>query len=157
VAFHPDGKLLAVLAEDRVVVADVERGTITRELELGLHGGSLAFSPRGETLFTFSRETLAWHDFPSGRQRHAFNIRDTGGPLLLRSGPTVSPSGRLVAVSQRHHVRAFDVETGASRYDIAVTGSSVVDGMVRAQAIEDLAFSPDGRYLAGRAYESQLL
>jgi WD40 repeat protein len=153
VAFSPDGKTLALVSENAIVLYDMPTGT-----EKGLLVGhdlpvyALAFSPDGKTLTssgtsTQLREQVIVWNLLTGKSSAAA-ARNAAPPevspaerrrSLARRASALSRDGKTLATLSRSGlVFVRDRATGRRKY--------VLDG--RADRIVGILFSPDGRTLA---------
>ena len=141
-AFSPDGSILAASGPDgNVILWDAERWTRRGVLPAAAAANDAAFSPDGSTIATSANDGIVrlWDvdrrdDRPgirrprSGRQRRR----------LLARRPTIATAG------EDRIVRVWDAASGAEV--ASLTGHET--------GVRDVAFAPDGRFLAsvGGAY-----
>jgi eukaryotic-like serine/threonine-protein kinase len=135
VAYSPDGRWIASGAWDSTVrLWDAATGEVCATLP---HPGivrALAFTPDGARLVTGGVEMLLW-DVSTGR------IRGRVPSAKSAWSVAVSPDGaRIAAVTGRHAMSISDVATGRK----IGTGAGV-----------PFAFSPDGKWLAGKDAEGK--
>ena len=141
VSFSPDGKTLALGAEDGTVRLCDMPSARERQVLRGhaLTVRSVAFSPDGSLLVSASQEgrVVLW-DAIRGAERR---VLVTDGPVPIRS-VAFSPDGRTVALGepsyQPRDVLLLDVQTGDIRARLA--GHTL--------GVHAVAFSPDGRTVA---------
>jgi WD40 repeat protein len=140
-AFSPDGRTLAMGAEDGTIRL-LDLGSAQVRMTLRGHQTevrALAFSPDGKLLVSGSQEGRAviW-DPVGGVQRRVLVER---GPTAIL-GVAFSPDGRSVGLAEPANgprdVLLYDPETGAVRTRLA--GHSL--------GANALTFSPDGRFVA---------
>jgi len=140
-AYSPDGKFLASTAWDETLtIWDLERNE-QKKLPPGFALESVAFSPKGDLLASCSKRGLRIWDVMTWEVRHEITER-TGGLAVA-----FSPDGGTVAVNEtedckdgtRYRVRLYDAASGEPR---TVTPDHPF-------WMKRLAFSPDGRILAG--------
>jgi WD40 repeat protein len=136
-AFSSDGKQLASVDRESIVLWDVATGRKVRDF-LAPQGEvhCVAFAPDGRTVGAGIREggtarIFLW-DVATGKELHAFG-HDAVETLVF------SPDGKLLATGCWDlPVRLWDVATGKER--LALTGLD--------KGVCNLAFSPDGKHLA---------
>jgi RNA polymerase sigma factor (sigma-70 family) len=139
VAFSADGKWMASggLGNDKedyfARLWDVETGKEVRRFMHGKKGygvRSLAFSPDGKTLATFSSQSGAFlrlFDVDTGKERRAFPM---DGDIRTRPGSVAfAPDGKTV-VAAGSSIRLYDVATGEERLriDRRAIGPRFTDG-----------------------------
>ena len=158
----PDGRLLAtniVYQENRagVGVWNVETGKSVVELTNG-NGDQLVFSPDGKTLAALGSTLYLW-DTATWHLKAAITLEPGNGAW----GPgamVFSPDGRLLAIGERksggilsgfadnRQWAAMDAATSIQIWDLQ-TGKRIQTLPGMTGPISALAFSPDGRLLAG--------
>ena len=140
VAFHPDGKRIASAAWDGT--ARTWDATSGRQLQVFSHPvprivSSVAYHPSGRMLATFGRDdSVRLWDAETGTLLHRWSLpaRD-----WRDSRVTFSPDGTLLAAgSHDGRIRLWDVN---SKAEVAK-----LEG--HEDGIRDVAFSPDGKWLA---------
>jgi WD40 repeat protein len=131
--FSPDGKMLAAVADEEVVVWDVASRKITRRIKGG--GGPPAFSPNGRRLAVRGLDCVLLWDLQTDRE--ALRLQDSAG---WHGFFRFSPDGKRLCVV-RHGV----VEVGV--WD-AATGNPLLVFEGHKSRVVCLAFSPDGKQLA---------
>jgi WD40 repeat protein len=142
VAFHPDGERVASASWDGTV--RIWNATTGRQLALLKHEDraivtSVAFHPSGEILATRSRRAVRLWDVSSGREIHRWNVRGHG---YIDSRLAFSARGDRLAVGcEGGAIRVWDTHSHRELY------------VLREHEMEhcDVAFSPDGRWLASVA------
>jgi WD40 repeat protein/predicted DNA-binding protein (UPF0251 family) len=137
VAFSPDGKVIAAGATDhRIHLIDSSSGDEVAQLT-GHHWypWTLAFTADGRKLYSsgWDRAIRAW-DVAARKQL------DPPTGVRARSVVAASPDGRALAYEDDSGtIRLVDAEDGAERRSLSLAGTEY----------SQLAFSPDGRRLAG--------
>jgi WD40 repeat protein len=139
-ALSPDGRLLALPAEEETQVWDLARGQqiLTCRVPLDRRFPCLAFSPDSRLLALASREgpVQVW-DTTAGTE--VFRLH---GRQEQAGGLAFSPDSQLLAsAGSDHQVRLWDVRT---RQEVR----EPLPGYVVPNRLVKLAFSPDGRRLA---------
>jgi WD40 repeat protein len=148
VQFSPDGKALAVVAQDGQGVRILESATGMERLKLAGKQGSgpeVFFGAAGKTLFTVSGTEITQWDLQSGKELRSFPVSAAPGvPFAVKglgSGPHVavalSPDGRTMALPTPAAVALWDVQTG----------KEIPGGEGHRSRIEFVTFGPDGRQL----------
>jgi WD40 repeat protein len=143
-AFHRDGRRLAVAGSELVEVWDVEARTKVRELRgHAKYVYSVAFSPDGRWLATGGWDrTIKLRDAATGEER--LTIFGHQGFVLALA---FSPDSRcLASTSEDRSVRLWEVPTGRQ--------IGVLHG--HADFVQAVAFAPDGRELASGGLDSTM-
>jgi WD40 repeat protein/serine/threonine protein kinase len=142
VAFSPDGKLVAGLAQDTLRVWDVSSGHLVIDLKANLgFSHAVAFSPDGRMIATSGGNGAAVWSVPSGERVAALT---RGGSIEdVVFGPT---GGRVATAGDDGAVRIWDVSSG--RETLVLRG--------HAPALTAAAFSPDGTKLATTSIDGTL-
>lgn len=154
-AFSPDGKALAIFAENSIGVWDVATGRERLVLEghtgYMAHVGAIAFSPDGKILASVGSDLeVHLRDAAGGRVVRILRAaEDPGNPIHPHSGGLTclafSPDGKAVAAGcVDGTVRLWDAETGEEVRRLSAPH----------QVIDSLVFSGDGKTLvASLQYE----
>jgi WD40 repeat protein len=140
VCFSPDGKLLAAIGSDMVKVWDVATRKEAATLK-DIRTGRIAFSPDGKLLATTgSKGPSRLYDTATWKLR-----AELPGNLEGTCGIAFSPDGKILAFSEPGGlVRLWDPATGK---EMGVTIALSVPHL------DCLAFSPDGKMLAGVGFK----
>jgi WD40 repeat protein len=139
VAYSPDGKVLASVSRQAIVLWDPKSGKEIRRLgaERGIGATSLAFAPAGKLLATWSADrngTIRIWESDTGKELHEIVATNNIDGLAF------SADGKQIfAGSSKGRVYRWEVET-------AKPLEAFSGGRFR---VEGLAVSPDGKLLAG--------
>ncbi|MCC7137152.1 MAG: PD40 domain-containing protein [Planctomycetes bacterium] len=154
----PDGKELAFVVRGEVFVASVEHGTTKRVTDTPTMERSVAWSPDGKTLYYAGERDGSWNLYAS-TVASADEKRFSRATVLSERAvlstaaeefqPVPSPDGTALAyVRDRDAVDVLDLASGKTRTVLpASRNASYADGDL------DVAWSPDGRWLACTALE----
>jgi WD40 repeat protein len=133
--FSPDGKSLARLLGNRIVVYDIHTGkelhSVTTELKEGF-AEQIAFSPDGKRLALFTGfETAYLYDLASGKQIRRLGTEEPGRVHRNHEAEgrriAFSPDGKVLAqVRSDNAIWLGDVETGKARPGPAGHAGAVV-------------------------------
>jgi WD40 repeat protein/serine/threonine protein kinase len=135
VAFHPDGRRLAIALEDGTVRL-LELASGKEYLTLKGHSdmvGNVAFSRDGKRLATASRDkTVKLWDAASGKELLSINTTNT------QRNAALSPDGKLLASVSEDAVKVWET----------ASGQEVASFKGHTAPARYVAFSPDGKRLA---------
>jgi WD40 repeat protein len=143
IAFHPNGRLLAINVGDvyveeseaSVQLWDVDTFTLVRSFA-GL-GNPVTFSADGHIVASSNSVTMGLWDSGTGELLYPFTGVETGFPPNAQAA-ILSPDGRILASSDFFgYLRLWDMSTGQTLW-----------GSGSADYATSVAFSPDGRLLA---------
>ena len=136
---HPEGGSVVLTARGRVFVAPVGPGRLVQaSRKPGVRYRDVVFMPDGERLVGLSDETgeLEWVTLPATGVGEGRALTNDGTILRFRGGP--SPDGRRVAYRDNNNdLWVLTVESGEQR--------RISENR---EGIGDMAWSPDGRWLA---------
>jgi len=150
IAFSPDGSLLASTADDRTLrLWEVSTGSLLRTIPQG--GGnrqftSVAFHPDGQHVAADRHRTnvVLW------RVSDGMPVWESPGSAAQIESIAFSPDGSLVAAAGGY--RGLDTKIRV----LIATNGQLLRSLVTSNSygVRQLAFSPDGQWLAAGCYES---
>jgi WD40 repeat protein len=147
IAFAPDGRTLAEgLCNGVVVLADAHTGRVVRRVRVGTDpiSGPVAFSPDGRYLAVCCRYgQVLLLDAATGAARKTGPEIDAAGSIVY----AFDPKAPVLAAAGRGDVVLWDYDSGRRRTIRFAAPQN-------APPLISLAFSPDGRYLAGSVEQS---
>jgi WD40 repeat protein len=147
VALAPDGKRVAAARDTRVFVWDADTGEKVHELDAGDAVIDVFFTPDGRSLVTVGADqAVTFRDPATGKATQTLRPKDPPmeGENAVVSGRAVSPDGKYLVV------HTFEPGTGNATlkvHDLAA-GEEAGEVMLAVGGIQNLAFSPDGKYVA---------
>ncbi len=135
IAFSPDGKWLAALGHDDVLLLlDAKTGKLVRKIDatskLGETARSCAFAPDSNTIAISNGVILS---VPEGGTVAAFNAKVKDPGLVA-----FSPDGKKIALAATDSIALFD----------AKKGGNLLRKDVNFKSVSALAFAPDGKSIA---------
>lgn len=151
IAFAPDGKSLAVKADERVSIWDLATGKKSLELtgESGPSAGApVTFSPDGRLVaFGDGKQTLLLCRASTGKVLRKFSNRGSCTSLAF------SPDGKILALGGHGNPRARgDFGTQTTFLDTA-TGNELRRCTGHTARVSNLAFAPDGKTVVSAGYD----
>jgi WD40 repeat protein/tetratricopeptide (TPR) repeat protein len=143
-ALSRDGRFVAAAGRSpRVAVWEVAgwrlAGTFEGHAKEGRNQSvnALAFAPDGGTVYSLGKSVRVW-ERDTGKELRSF----AGGGSGFRYGLAVSPDGKLVAVGQESGVELYRAD-----------GTPVRRLEAHRLLVRDVAFSPDGQWLASASHD----
>jgi WD40 repeat protein len=138
VTFSPDGRTLATVGDDGVMLWDPGLGTAIGRIPEPAEGATdVAFTPDGRTLAIAGSEgRLVLWDLPGRAVRR--RLQASGDRVIGYDSVAVRADGRLVAAGRNNGVDLWDPGTGR-----------LVGSLPDPEGPRNVTFSPDGRLLAG--------
>jgi WD40 repeat protein len=148
--YHPDGNRVLLHRARKLCLFDLERRAVVEEFEHDGRAMSLSFSRDGQRL-VIGDSPVQLLDVAS--KKAVFNLENYRHPRL-------SPDGKLLATDYEGRIHVHEIDTG--RLLARLTANfSVVAFNQRIVQVEragpQLAFSPNGRVVAGQAYHGIVL
>jgi len=139
---HPNGESVVLTSRGRVFVAPVKHGRLVRATRKDrVRYRDVVFTPDGDSLLGLSDETgeLEFVEIPGDGVGAERRLTSDGEILRFRGFP--SPDGQLIAwLDKNNDLWVRDVETGVS--------GVVSEHREHRENQGDMAWSPDGRWLA---------
>ncbi|HEY9879360.1 MAG TPA: GUN4 domain-containing protein [Leptolyngbyaceae cyanobacterium] len=151
IAISADGQTLASASSDQTIrLWNLQTGKLIRTITLNASSGipqTVLFSPDGQRLATTTnRNTLQLWNVQTGQL-----VR-----TLVEQAPDLSPGLSLAFSPDSQKLAAADVDNSVKLWN-ATTGARLITLKGHSSAIHDLAFSPDGQYLASSEETKALL
>ena len=143
VAFSPDGSTFASSGGDTLFLWDSATGE--RKMSITGHTSSvrgMAFSSDANTLVTTSGEKIHLWDPTTG----AYKKMIFGGYWSFHVSLAISPDGNTLASHQSFHTHLWDMARSTHKYAISEINRNTQNND---RGTSSIAFSPDGRLLAG--------
>ena len=140
-AFSPDGKFLAFASWGWIKIYNIITKTEVMKFDPVRHNYDLAFSPDGKLLAANSGNV---YNLETGATAHKF----TGGRSVA-----FSPDGEYLAIGGERKQESYNRSTGTYAYTDPINIYSLKTGqkvrsMGGSHTVNDIAYSPDGKYLA---------
>ena len=142
-AISPDGKQILTGSRDRTAkLWDFEGNLVQEFKEQDVKVSSVAFSPDGTQVLIGNHEAQLWN-LEEQRIQTIFEVKNIDNLATLA---TFSPDGKQVlTASQDDTIRLYDLE-----------GKELLS-LNTQSGITDLAFSPDGKYIAATDHRKHLI
>ena len=149
VAVSPDGRYgLSGAYDPAIILWDLATGQIIHRITEHTDDVSgLAFLPDGKSFITTSFDTTIRHwNMETGELIKQFN-----GMVNYLTGAVVDHDGKILATSGLDGLQLWDIESGER---IADLNANTGEGFILLLAV---AFSPDGRYVAGSSSDGTII
>lgn len=149
IAWHPDGSLLILQtnyleSRARVLLYDLEKGSMIRETEIGFRASHIEVNPNGEQFavaYSDTLQTMEVYAFASGERLRRFQPLD---PSLEVTVLQWTPDGGALAILGDHDdgIQFWDAETG----ELTMTVKEVLPENI--VIVQSFALHPDSRSIA---------
>ncbi|HTX98109.1 MAG TPA: hypothetical protein VME67_26720 [Mycobacterium sp.] len=148
-SFSPDGKVIATASNDTTVrLWDWRKGSLIGEVKGHKYGvQSVNFSQDGRRLVSRSSDSIRTWDTTSGRAIGK-PIGGPGSAYIYFTSAKLSSDGRRIAAATPFTIQQWDADTGEP------VGPPMLGN--NNKQINDIAYSPDGRYLVSISQDKTL-
>ncbi|MFJ3794240.1 caspase family protein [Kitasatospora sp. NPDC090091] len=157
VAFSHDGLTLVTIGRGKLglrlwdVATGETRAEILPEAAVGLSINSMMFSPDGKTFATAGFDGVQVRDAATGVVT-ANLLPGHGAGGVVANAVAFSPDGKTLAVGHERGLTLVDIGTGKATVSLTLPTVDTSDPYYQPPALNAVAFSPDGKTLAGGGY-----